>query len=202
MEKIIPGAILFQDEVKSSSSDSIYQVTVYDNCVSCTCPAGGRKTLCKHILSVLTKNLELIKEKAPEFYNKIDVLFQLKKLNHKEDYKKLSEEILYINRKIAEQAHDNAVKVKNIKDNDFISIIDAIEQNFNDNQKEIILKILPFLKDNLGRTAMYLKRRLNKKKIQDCWNILTDEIFSIEEDYIAGGKLVNELLEKYNKKET
>ena len=47
MQKIIPGNIIEQKNVKSSSSENIYTVTLYDNCVSCTCPAGGRKTFSK-----------------------------------------------------------------------------------------------------------------------------------------------------------
>ena len=197
MEKIVPGKILAQETVKSSSSDNVYTITLYDNCISCNCPAGGRKTLCKHALGVLTKNLDLIKETNIKFYNKIDVLLQLKKIGNKEDYKELSEEILFIDKKIAEQAHNKAAKIKNDKDNTFIHIIDSIEKNFDDQQKKVILEILPHLHDNIKRTEMYLKRRLKEKKTQECYNLLTGEFVTVEEDYIAGGKLIDELLEKY-----
>lgn len=200
MGKVIPGQLLAQEEVKSSSSNNVYIITLYDNCISCNCPAGGRKTLCKHAISVLTKNLELLRSANIEFYNKIDVLLQLKKNGNKEDYKKLSEEVIFVNKETAEQAHNKAVKIKNSKDNIFIQIIDSIESNFNNDQKKVILDILPYLNDNIRRTEIYLKRRLNEKKTQEFYNALTDEFVTVEEDYIVGGKLINELLEKYKER--
>lgn len=198
MEKIIPGEILAQEEIKSSSSDNIYTVTLYDNCVSCNCPAGGRKTLCKHALSVLSKNTELIKNVNGEFYNKIDVLFQLKKLGNKEDYKKLSEEILFVDKQIAQQAHNKATKVKNEKDHQFTSLIDSIEKNFDNEQKMILLDLLPLLKDNIGRAEIYLKRRLGIKKVEFYYSLKDEDFVEVESDYTIGGKLINELLDKYN----
>ena len=61
MKKIVPGNILVQETVKSSSSDNVYTVTLYDNCISCNCPAGIHNSFCKHAESVLKKNIELIK---------------------------------------------------------------------------------------------------------------------------------------------
>ena len=44
---------------------------------------------------------------------------------------------------------------------------------------------------------MYLNRRNGNKIKTSYWNPETNEIFDAEEDYKAGGELVNILLKKY-----
>lgn len=106
----IPGEILAQEEVKSSSSDNTYIVTLFDNCISCTCPAGGRKTFCKHMLSLVHQNLEKIKTDS-EFYKNLILLLEMK--NDKnldyEAFKELSAKLIHSDKGIAQQAALNSV---------------------------------------------------------------------------------------------
>lgn len=110
MEKIIPGEILAQETVKSSSSDNVYTVTLYDNCISCNCPAGGRKTFCKHMVAIVHKNLELIRETNTDFYNNLALLLEMKNdKNHNiNEFKELSVKLICSNKTIANQAYHNA----------------------------------------------------------------------------------------------
>lgn len=110
MTKLEPGILLIKQEIKSSSSDNVYEVNLYDNCISCNCPAGGKKSLCKHMVKVIHDNVELLQDKYPEFYNVLsDVLIMKNDKNKDVDkYKSLLEGIIYVNRKIAEKAHDNS----------------------------------------------------------------------------------------------
>ena len=61
VEKTDNNEVILSKEIKSSSSDNIYTVTLYKDKISCTCPAGGKKTLCKHMTSVLNENIDMIK---------------------------------------------------------------------------------------------------------------------------------------------
>ena len=82
---IIERNIILQDKIQSSSSDSIYIVTVYNNGISCTCPAGSHHTYCKHMQTVVNKNFDLIKDKA-------DAVF-LQKLEKRSEIKAIQEEL-------------------------------------------------------------------------------------------------------------
>ena len=110
MNKITPGNILAQEEVKSSSSNNIYTVTLYDNCISCTCPAGGRKTFCKHMVEIVYNNLDLIQHTNKQFYNDLILLLEMKNdRNHDiDDFKELSKKLIYSDKNIANQAYYNA----------------------------------------------------------------------------------------------
>ncbi len=132
MEKIIPGEILAQEEIKSSSSNNIYIATIYDNCISCTCPAGGRKTLCKHLISVIHNNLELIKQKNINFYNELITLLETKndRIHDIEAFKSLSNKLIYSNKDIAQASFKNSAHFKEepLKKQDITkSIIDDID---------------------------------------------------------------------------
>ena len=81
---IIERKVICQEEVRSSSSDSIYLVSVYTNGISCTCPAGSHHTYCKHMQNVVSNNLDLIKGKA-------DAVF-LQKLEKRSEIKAIQEE--------------------------------------------------------------------------------------------------------------
>jgi len=62
MTKLEPQKLITKKTIKSKTSDNIYTVWVFDNCVACTCPAGGKRQLCKHIIEIVHENLEQIKE--------------------------------------------------------------------------------------------------------------------------------------------
>ena len=114
MSAIVPGNVVKQEEIKSSSSDNIYTVTLYDNCVSCTCPAGGRKTFCKHMAKVIHDNLEILKSVNMDFVEIIEGFLLLKndKNTSKDVLKQHAEKLIFVNRAIAEKAHDNDYKVE------------------------------------------------------------------------------------------
>lgn len=112
MSKIIPGEIIAKEEIKSSSSNNVYEVILYDNCISCNCPAGGKKNLCKHMVSVLHNNIEKI-QNYTDFYNSIVLALTMKNDKNKnpDEYKKVLESIIFVDRKIAEKAHDNSMVI-------------------------------------------------------------------------------------------
>ncbi len=108
-KKIIPGKIIFREQIKSSSSKNIYTVTIYDNCISCTCPAGGKQMLCKHVIEIIHKNFEKLREQIPEFFA-ILIKFIEAKNNKSVDRNLLQQyakEIIYLNKEITEKAHNN-----------------------------------------------------------------------------------------------
>lgn len=111
------SSILAQEEVKSSSSDNVYTVTLFDNCISCTCPAGGRKTFCKHMTSIVHKNLETIKQVSPQFYNDLMLLLEMKNdSNHDiEVFKELSTKLIHSDKGIATEAFKNSAFFKEEK---------------------------------------------------------------------------------------
>ena len=111
MKKVLPNEILLQENVMSSTSDNVYIVTLYDNCLSCTCPAGGRKTFCKHMQSIVYNNLELIKEKNIEFYNNLVQLLEMKNdKNHNVDvFKEICQSVIYTDRSISQEAYKNTL---------------------------------------------------------------------------------------------
>lgn len=102
--------VILSEEIKSSSSNNVYTVTVYQNQISCTCPAGGSKTLCKHMIEVIKKHSEELKQQTPEFLSEITNLIDAKKnkTKTKEEIKELSAKLIFVNRAISEKAHDNA----------------------------------------------------------------------------------------------
>ena len=109
-KKLIPNEIIKQFEVKSARTENRYIVTFYDNCVSCTCPAGGKKQLCKHVQKMFFNNLEYFKENAPIIYNNLIVAFEAKNNKELNRTQKLEEyaKVVYVNKDIAEEAWSNA----------------------------------------------------------------------------------------------
>lgn len=199
MQKIEPGQFVLEEQVKSSSSDSVYTVRIYENCMSCNCPAGSKKTLCKHMLSVVKNNESTITENAQILKSGISQILALKSMPRysKEELKKLSANFIYVNKEIAEAGHENAQRIKNSTKKDFENIVDLIESNFSENEKEILLRILYTIKPHLFKTVMYLKRRLGKVKQTEFYDLSSETFYIQEEDYIAGGELVDNLLKKY-----
>lgn len=93
-----PGKLIIKENIKSKTSNNEYEVYIFDNCIACTCPAGGKKQLCKHLISVIHKNLELIQKTAPEFSAQLLALIELK--------------IMYSNKDIAASSHKNTQEIK------------------------------------------------------------------------------------------
>lgn len=101
-------------ETKSSSSKNVYTTILFKDCLACTCPAGGRKMFCKHMVNIVHKNLELIKETNQEFYKDLIRILELKFANNREfeELDKLSHKVIFCNKEIALAAYINAENIK------------------------------------------------------------------------------------------
>lgn len=111
--KIIPGETIVREQIKSSSSNNIYTVTIYDNCVSCTCPAGGKRMLCKHVIEVVHRNFEKIKKQSPDFFA---ALMEFIKARNDESIdrdllKQYTKKIIYVNKEITKKAYNNKLNL-------------------------------------------------------------------------------------------
>lgn len=112
-QKLIPETLILQKQIESTSSDNVYDVLFFTNCVACTCPAGGRKQLCKHIISTFEDNFGLINEKAPRLSDKLSELIEIKydkyidSKEKKELVKELSAQIIYLDATISGIATKN-----------------------------------------------------------------------------------------------
>lgn len=112
-QKLIPENLILQKQIESTSSDNVYDVLFFANCVACTCPAGGRKQLCKHIINTFEENFESIKEKAPNLSKKLNELIEIKNDKHidpkekKELIKELISKIIYLDATISGIATKN-----------------------------------------------------------------------------------------------
>lgn len=100
---LVPGSVIEKREFKSSSSNNIYTTILYDNCVSCNCPAGGRKSHCKHVEKLVADNLNLLLNEYPDFAAILCKIFS--KSTDKETKKELYKTISYTNKDISAQAH-------------------------------------------------------------------------------------------------
>ena len=99
----IERKIILQEEILSSSSDSIYTVTVYNNGISCTCLAGSHHTYCKHMQNVVSNNFDLIKDKSDAvFFQKLEKRTELKAIQEELEnkIKKLKKEYPLIDKEI------------------------------------------------------------------------------------------------------
>lgn len=113
--QIKPDKLIISEEVKSSFSNNLYTVNIYNNCVSCNCPAGGKKQLCKHIISTVFNNTDKIKNEAPEFFEVLLNVFEIKnsKKVSQEQKKELYEQIMYVDAKIANKAYEHTIVLSN-----------------------------------------------------------------------------------------
>lgn len=100
---LVPGSVIEKREFKSSSSNNIYTTILYDNCVCCNCPAGGRKSHWKHVEKLVVENLNLLLDEYPDFAAILCKIFS--KLTDKETKKELYKTISYTNKDISAQAH-------------------------------------------------------------------------------------------------
>ena len=113
IKKLIPETLILQKQIESTSSDNVYDVLIFTNCVACTCPAGGRKQLCKHIITTFEENIDLLNSKAPLLSKKLVTLLKIKNdkkidsKERKEAVKELSAEIIYLDATISGIATKN-----------------------------------------------------------------------------------------------
>lgn len=172
-EENLISDVICSEDVKSSSSPNIYKVTVYNGKISCTCPAGGKRTFCKHMLSIIKKNEDLIKTKNSEFYEKLKKLIMLKgnRYDSQDEYKQLMNELIFVNKAISEKAFDNQLvceETKLLKKELKIDIRNIV----NKYSREKKIDLLEFLKE-LGvystpeNTALYAEY---PTKLQDFIN--------------------------------
>lgn len=112
-----PGNLIIHETVRSKTSNNEYDVLIFDNCIACTCPAGGKKQLCKHLISVIHKNFELISNTAPDFCNQLGYIIELKQNKDIPKAEKLKEyaKVMFVDKEISAIAHQNT---KGIKESD------------------------------------------------------------------------------------
>lgn len=106
------GNLIIEKQIKSKSSNNIYTVFVFENAIACTCPAGGKKQLCKHMISVVHEHLEKIKNENPIFCEKLINTIEIKNNKNIPYSEKIKEyaKIVYLDKNIT------AVSIENIKE--------------------------------------------------------------------------------------
>ena len=95
----------------STSSDNEYITKIGNNFISCTCPAGGRKQLCKHIREIILENIEQIKVSNPEFYTLLQEALDAQNSNvlTQEEKKEIYSKIIKVDKETAEAAYNNTI---------------------------------------------------------------------------------------------
>lgn len=113
-DKLEPGTLLLHKTIQSKSSNNEYEVFIFNNCVACTCPAGGKKQLCKHLIAAIHENLELINQQAPEFCKQLVNLIELKQNKDIPQAKKLEEyaKVIYSNKEITAASYQNTIGIE------------------------------------------------------------------------------------------
>lgn len=178
MSNIIPNRLIVKEIVNSETSSNTYEVSVYDNCICCTCPAGCKKQICKHMVEVIHKNFDKIKAEVPEFSKELMRIIEIK-LNTdipKEEKMKEYEKIIFLNKTIAQESIKNIQRVENSN----------IKNNASLYQRNI---------KNIDSTSIYAQFELfklicltyNKKDIGFRYTELPDSL----KPYINSGILVN-----------
>lgn len=109
-----PKNLIVHEILKSKTSNNEYDVFIFDNCIACTCPAGGKKQLCKHLISTIHKNLEVINNVNPDFCKQLVNLIELKQNKNIPQNEKLEEyaKFIYSNKDIAAISHKNTIEIK------------------------------------------------------------------------------------------
>lgn len=110
-----PGNLIIEKKVKSKTSNNEYLILIYDNCLVCTCPAGGKRQLCKHLISTIYENLEILQQNYPDYTNDLLNLIEIKQNKNLSREEKQIEyaKFIYSNKEIATAAHLNSVEIKN-----------------------------------------------------------------------------------------
>ncbi|MCQ2789095.1 MAG: hypothetical protein MJ229_01830 [bacterium] len=143
--KLVPKEIIEQREFKSSSSNNIYITTLYSNCVSCTCPAGGKKQMCKHIKKIVFDNIEKIKTINPEFYDLLQTVLEAcnSKILTQEEKREIYSKIVSVDKGVAEAAYLNSIlnEIKNFdalyawSENKALKFIESIDKKINQHKE-------------------------------------------------------------------
>lgn len=104
-----PGTILFEETIKSKTSNNAYSIIFFEKHVACTCPAGGKKMLCKHIISCFHQNFELVKNKSEYLFNALIEAIEAKdnKNLSKEEKAEIYKKIIYSNKEISMLSYKN-----------------------------------------------------------------------------------------------
>lgn len=115
------GNVIVEKKVKSKTSDNIYSVFVFENAIACTCPAGGKKQICKHMINVVHEHLEDIREKAPIFFKKLMHAIEIKQDKNISYEEKLQEyaKVVYLDKSITTVSINN---IKNLEKSDKIEL--------------------------------------------------------------------------------
>lgn len=169
MTDLVPGQRIEEREFKSSSSNNVYTAILYENCVSCTCPAGGRKSYCKHVEKLVKDNMNLLLEKCPNFADKLTKIFS--KSTEKELKKELFKEISFVNKDIAAQAHSNAL-ILDIN-------VSKIKLEAEARAKKFILTTQNVIKTlNQG----YQDKVINQEEFNECIEVLKNSVSTINNE--------------------
>lgn len=109
------GNIIIEKQIKSKTSDNIYSVFIFENAIACTCPAGGKKQICKHMINVAHDNLDYIKEVSPEFFNKLMHAIEIKCNKNISYDDKLKEyaKVVYLDKNITSISIENIKGIEN-----------------------------------------------------------------------------------------
>lgn len=108
-----PESLIVHENIKSKTSNNEYDVFIFENCIACTCPAGGKKQLCKHLISTIHKNLEIINSAAPDFCMQLVDLIELKQNKNISQEEKLQEyaKYIYVNKEISTLAYKHTQEI-------------------------------------------------------------------------------------------
>lgn len=138
MSKIIPGKIICKRKIQSSTYPGIiYTTSIYENCVSCTCPAGGNKMLCKHVIKVVYDNFELIKREYPHFVKELIEYIEVKNDPNTsvQKLKKYASKLVYVDKLIKEESYKNSEKYEKYKEIEENSITELYRNTDEDTKK-------------------------------------------------------------------
>lgn len=183
-KKIIPGNLLLNETIKSKTSNNIYEIFFFDNCVACTCPAGGRRTLCKHIIQVFHDNFELIKEQAPVLFEKLLKTIEIKnnKSISKDEKNEAYMEIIYSNKEISEKSHLNTIEIEESDKREIEELCKILESD-----SDLSLVFYDFLKQLRTDPYSVFISKKNESIIK-----------LIELKYLTEYSITDSICEKYN----
>lgn len=176
---IKPGNIIEKREFKSSSSNNLYTTILYDNCICCNCPAGGRKQPCKHIKKILFDNIENIKNINLDFYKTIQDVLEVENSTNltQEEKRKIYANIILVNKEIADAAHNNKLSLE-------------ISTDYNSWAENKASKFINSINRELNKNKEYLEMGLidkdtytnNAKEILSTIDLVNNYKFQINED--------------------
>lgn len=127
----VPRNLIVHETVKSKTSNNEYDVFIFDNCITCTCPAGGKKQLCKHLISTIHKNLELINNVNPGFCKQLVNLIELKQNKNIPQNEKLEEyaKFIFVNKEISTLAHKHTQEIRDSDIRELEELAELFQEN-------------------------------------------------------------------------